>query len=85
MANWQHKVKLRDVLDTYEPQDTAEAEKAEIVRVRSALMERMREYPRAFPTPIVSRFAKVETEAAFNRAMDDLYDHCDRTLVWVEP
>lgn len=83
MANWRHRVKLRDLFESFDPQETAEAEKAEVLRVGKAVLARVKgeDCLNGFR---LKRFIEAETEAQSNRVIESLYDFCDQHLIWVD-
>ena len=78
---WAFKVKLRDLLEdeSYDPERELEL----IPQLGQKVAARLREHDCFLASDLAKRFAGVQTEAAFNRAVEELYDYADRRRIWI--
>ncbi len=80
MTNWRHHIKLKDLLDDDESDESA-------VRTGIAMAERLRALEPGILVnngQLAYEFDRVTNLGQFNRAMDCLYDSADRYLVWID-
>lgn len=77
--NWKSEVRLRDLIEQYNPD--AEDELKEIERVIPLWVERLSQYGNL--KQFIPALKRVKTESGFNKWMNSIYDYCDANAIWV--
>jgi hypothetical protein len=80
MANWKQKIKLTDLIYSYD--SSAADELIEIERIKPLWIERLSSI--SCLKQFIPFIKKVKTEAKFNKVISQIYDYCDDNLIWVE-
>lgn len=83
MANWEFKIDINPIIDSYSNDDQDfDNELAEVRRVSDLLMVELKKHS-FIPAAVVDHFRVTRTEAGFNAAIDKLYNYCDKHKIWL--
>ena len=83
MANWEYKIDISPIVDSYANKwKDPDIELAEVRRVSDLMTTELKKHT-FIPAAIVDHFRVTRTEAGFNAALDKLYNYCDKQKIWL--